>query len=219
MVVKHFIDRQVTSAMIVYVRNLLIATGNPGKINELTQLLADIPLGIKTLADFPTITEVEETGATFEDNAVLKAKYFAEKTSLPTLADDSGLEVDALDGRPGVYSARYAPTPEKRIAKILQELKDTSDDQRTARFIAVVAFYNPQTQSLITATGTVKGVITSKPRAVGKRGFGYDPIFYSPELGKTFAEATSEEKNHVSHRARAIAKIKLSLKKTISQEE
>lgn len=189
---------------------LLLATQNPGKISEIKEILKDVPFEVKTLDDYSYKEEIEEKGTTYEENAVMKTKASGKKFSVLTLADDSGLEIDALDGRPGVYSARYAKGSDKdRVKKILKELKGVPKEKRTARFIAVVALFNPISGDVATFSGINEGYITEKP--IGTNGFGYDPIFYNPLLGKTNAQATPGEKNRVSHRARALTKCKIFL--------
>lgn len=188
-------------------RTLLIASNNSGKIREIKEILQGIPYEIKSLKDIELDIDVKETGKTFAENAILKAKTIGEKTGLLTLADDSGLEVDALNGMPGVYSARYADGLDLgRVEKILQELKGIPREKRTAQFRCVIAVYNPETNIVYTFEGISKGFIADKP--VGKNGFDYDPIFFNPDLGKTNGEATLKEKNRVSHRAKALVKTK-----------
>lgn len=188
-------------------KTLIIASRNKGKIREIQKILHGIPFEIKSLSDIGLDIDVAETGKTFEENAILKAKIIGEKTKLLTLADDSGLEVDVMGGRPGIYSARYEKGGDAdRINKLLKELKDIPKEKRTARFKAVVAIYDPDTKKFQSFEGVNEGYITEKPN--GKNGFGYDPIFFNLDLGKTNGEATFEEKNQVSHRARALQKVK-----------
>jgi len=187
------------------VTRLLVATKNPGKAREVAQILADSPYEIVSLADYPDAPEVEETGATFVDNAILKAREYTSLTGELTLADDSGLEVDALDGAPGVFSSRFAPTDPERIAKLLDLLKDVPDEKRAARFRCAIAIAWPDGR-VETCEGKVEGTITHEPR--GSNGFGYDPVFFVPELGKHFAELESGEKNAISHRGKALEKAK-----------
>lgn len=185
---------------------LLLATNNSGKIREFTNLLKGIPYEIVTPAELGIITEVEETGETFEENARLKATTFTAESRLLSLADDSGLEVDALGGEPGPLSHRYAgevASDADRIDFLLEKLKDVPEDKRTARFRCVIAIASPD-GTLELCSGECPGVITTEPR--GRNGFGYDPVFYVTELGKTMAELTPEEKNRISHRARAAEK-------------
>ncbi|MSQ26600.1 MAG: XTP/dITP diphosphatase [Dehalococcoidia bacterium] len=182
---------------------LLIATGNPGKLREFTQLLGDIPYRLVSLRDQGIDIEVEETGGTFEANARLKAEAYARVSGLLTLADDSGLAVDALGGAPGVLSARYGGpnlTDAERVVLLLRNLEGVLDAQRTARFVCVIALATPQA-TIHTLRGEVEGLITREPR--GTNGFGYDPVFLAPSLGLTTAELPPEQKNALSHRGRA----------------
>ncbi len=211
-------------------KTLLLATHNRGKLRELRELIADLPnVTLRCLADLDDPLEVEETGETFAENAELKARVVAEATDAITLADDSGLEVDALGGRPGVFSARYAgpnATDADRVAKLLAELIDIPEAERKARFRCAVALVRPQDPALdgddkISSSvlvgleeGVSEGTILRAP--VGKSGFGYDPVFFSTALGKTFAEAGAEEKNRVSHRGNAIEAILPTLRALLS---
>jgi len=182
---------------------LLLATYNKGKIREYRSLLSGIPFEIVTLADCGIDTEVAEIGKSFEENATLKATTLASISSLLSMADDSGLEVDALGGEPGSLSHRFAgenATDADRIAYLLAQLKDAPDTQRTAQFRCVIAIAEPNGKVEL-CSGVCRGDIINEPR--GNNGFGYDPIFLIPELGKTMAELTPEEKNLISHRARA----------------
>lgn len=168
-------------------------------------MLRGLPYEILSLASHPDAPDVEETGETFKENAILKATEYARFTGELTLADDSGLEVDALEGAPGVYSSRFAPTDAERNAKLLKLMENVPDDRRTARFRCVIAIVEPNGR-IETTEGTVEGVIAHEPK--GEHGFGYDPVFYVPELGKTMAELTSAEKNAISHRGKALEKAK-----------
>jgi XTP/dITP diphosphohydrolase len=182
---------------------LLIATHNPGKLSELTRLLGDVPFDLVSLADVGINHQVDETGETFEQNATLKAETYARLSGLPTLADDSGLEVDALDGEPGVRSARYAgdnASDADRIAFLLRKLDNILEADRTARFRCVIALARPG-GPLELHPGACEGRILEAPR--GSNGFGYDPVFFVPALGKSMAELTTEQKNRVSHRSAA----------------
>jgi XTP/dITP diphosphohydrolase len=182
---------------------LLIATHNPGKLREYRQLLNNLPLEVASLRELGIEQDVEETGATFVDNARLKAKTYAAWTGLWTWADDSGLEVDALDKRPGVYSARYGGpglTDEDRYRYVLQELSALPGAPRTARFRCAVALAFPGGSTRI-VEATVEGEIIDEPR--GSEGFGYDPIFFVPELNATLAQTPPEVKNRISHRGKA----------------
>jgi XTP/dITP diphosphohydrolase len=184
-------------------RKLLIATHNSGKVREYRDLLADLPLEV-TYLDAEGITlEVDETGATFEENAVLKARTYAAASGLWTWADDSGLEVEALGGAPGVRSARYAgpsATDADRYRKLLDALAGVPWERRGARFCCVVALATPEGETFTTA-GECPGVIAFGP--VGTNGFGFDPVFYMPEQSQTMAQLPAEVKNRVSHRAKA----------------
>ncbi len=185
---------------------LVLATSNEGKTREIRSLLAGYPVIIKNLKDFGPLPEIEEDGRTFEENAYKKASLTARFLGLPCLADDSGLCVVALDGRPGVQSARWAgpeATDEQRCAKLLEELDQARD--RRAAFECVISIAVP-TGPALTYEGRCEGLITHEPR--GRNGFGYDPVFFYPPTKKTFAEMTMEEKSKVSHRGRALEQIK-----------
>ena len=188
-------------------RRLVIATRNPGKAREIAEILSEpgVPLEIASLADYPDAPEPEETGATFQENAVIKATACAEFTGELSLADDSGLEIDALNGAPGIHSARFAPTTPERNARLLELMKDVPDGSRTARFRCVVAIARPD-GSVQTCEGTVEGIIARSPK--GSHGFGYDPIFYLPTLHKQMAELSASEKNAISHRGKALHQAK-----------
>ncbi len=181
---------------------VIAATGNKGKLREMEEILSPLGIEIVSRSDAGIELEVEETGSTFEENALIKARAAALVTDCCVLADDSGLCVDALDGAPGVHSARYAgegASDERKIKKLLSQLDGVED--RSARFVTAIAFIFPDGRE-IKASGEVKGYITKEPSGSG--GFGYDPVFFSEELGKTFAECDDAEKNSVSHRARAL---------------
>lgn len=184
---------------------LLIATHNPGKLREYRALLTGLPVQLTSLAEQAVTYHPSETGASFEENAVLKARAFADLSGLPTLADDSGLEIDALGGRPGIHSARYGNTGRgqdvQRIHLVLAQLKGVPWEKRTARFRCVVALAMPG-QSVHTAHGVLEGIIALQPQ--GEYGFGYDPIFYLPEFKCTLAQLPPETKNRISHRAAAL---------------
>jgi len=185
---------------------LLLATYNQGKLLEITRLLADLPLQICDLSALPSILPVSETGETFTENATLKALGYAKQARLLTLADDSGLEVDALDGAPGVRSARYShegASDADRISKLLLELSDVPDSERTARFVSVVVIANALDEVIHISSGTCDGRIARTAR--GSNGFGYDPIFIPEGQVQTFAELPTSVKNRISHRARALA--------------
>jgi XTP/dITP diphosphohydrolase len=182
------------------IRTLLVATTNPGKLREIRTLLADVPIDVVCLADIAPIAEPEETGRTFEENARLKALYWAKHSGLWTVAEDSGLVVDAMDGEPGVYSARFlrpdATYPE-RFAEIFRRLDARPNEPRTARFVAALASVDRGTVVYET-TGVVEGEISPEPR--GNGGFGYDPVFYYPPYRKTLAEVSEADKVAVAHR-------------------
>jgi XTP/dITP diphosphohydrolase len=187
--------------------SVIIATKNQGKAKEFEKLFLPKGLTVKTLLDYPELEDVEETGSTFEENAVLKAETIAKVLGVRVIADDSGLEIDALDGRPGVYSARYAgieKNDEANIDKVLDELQNVPENERTARFCCSLAMAEPGKETL-TVFGTCEGRILRERR--GSNGFGYDPIFFVETEGKAMAELTSEQKNSISHRANAIRKL------------
>lgn len=189
-------------------RTLLIATTNPGKKKEFQQLFESFSLDIKSLEDYPDAPDVEETGDTFQENARLKAETLCHLYGLPTLSDDSGLSVEALNGRPGVYSARYAgeeKNDQANLEKVLEELKGIPFEKRIATFHCVLALAIPNKETRY-IDGELKGFITDKPR--GSHGFGYDPIFYLPDEERTLAELTQDEKNRMSHRAKAFQQLK-----------
>lgn len=183
---------------------LLICTHNENKINEIKGTLLDINIEVVTLKDLNDETEVIEDGLTFQENAYIKASYFGHKHQLLSLSDDSGLEVKHLNGGPGVYSARYAGNDLENNKKLLYTL--TNVQNRNAQFKTVLALYNPNTSEVNYFEGTLKGKITEQ--LIGRNGFGYDPVFYVPEIGKTLAELTKEEKLKVSHRGKALEKLK-----------
>lgn len=183
---------------------IVIATKNAGKVAEFAAAMADLPVKVLALTDFGDIPDAVEDGDTFDANAEIKARHYASYTGKACLADDSGLEVDALDGAPGVYSARYAgeqATDEQNNLKLLANLLHVGADKRSARFRCALAFVTPD-NAVISAEGTCEGIILAKPR--GEGGFGYDPLFYVSQFDKTFAELTVTEKNRISHRGLAI---------------
>lgn len=186
---------------------LLIATSNPGKVKELVALLTGLNCRVIGLADLPEAPPpVEETGVTFAENALLKSNYYHALTGLPALADDSGLEVAALDGRPGVYSARYGGeglTGAEQIELLLDEMKDVPDEMRNARFVCAVSLTG-LTELPQLFEGQCEGLIARRP--VGSGGFGYDPIFLDPQSDRTFAQLSPEEKATRSHRGQALQK-------------
>ncbi|MFJ5717233.1 XTP/dITP diphosphatase [Neobacillus sp. NPDC093127] len=188
-------------------KEVIIATKNPGKAREFEHIFASRGIVVRTLLDFPEIPDVEETGSTFEENAILKAEAVSQALNKMVIGDDSGLMVDALEGRPGIYSARYAGEPkndQNNTDKVLTELKDVPEAERTARFYCALAVAVPG-QETITVSGTCDGRILEERR--GSNGFGYDPVFYVPEQGAAMAELSSDEKNKISHRANALKKL------------
>ncbi len=189
-------------------KKLIFATGNPGKMKEIRMILGDLDYEILSMKEAGADIAIEENGTTFEENAVIKARAIMEATGCVTLADDSGLEVDALNKEPGVYSARYMGEDTSYDIKnqsILDRLSGVTGKDRSARFVCVIAAAFPDGR-VITKRATIEGVIAEKP--CGEGGFGYDPIFMVPELGKTTAQLTPQEKNLISHRGKALAAIK-----------
>jgi len=188
---------------------LVLASGNPGKLRELAELLAPLNVTIVPQSDYG-VSEADETGTTFEENAIIKAEHAMRATGLPAIADDSGLAVDALDGRPGVYSARYAgpgASDEANVDKLLAELGDNAE--RGAAFHCVVCFVAPDQAEPVLARGEWRGEILHERRGTG--GFGYDPVFLDPASGRASAELTPDEKNARSHRGKALSALSLQL--------
>lgn len=182
----------------------LIATGNSHKIEEISRILSAYPLCFKNLSQYPPLAEPSENGSSYLANALIKSRYYAKATGLPALADDSGLEVDALEGRPGIHSARYAghATPhQEKISRLLQELNQSPHKKRSARFRSVASLTFPDGREFH-AEGVMEGIISPEPRGAG--GFGYDPILIIPQLGCTVAELSSHQKDSYSHRAKAL---------------
>jgi len=203
------------------IRELVLATRNRDKREELAALLSDLGIGIRTVDEFPNVPDVIEDGQTCEANAIKKATAVSRATGLLAVADDTGLEVDELGGQPGVYAARYAGehvTYEDNWRKLLRELSGVPHERRRARFITVAAIAFPSGDVQV-AQGQLRGLIAEEP--AGARGFGYDPVFLVPELGKTLAELSPEEKNRISHRAKAFAQVReiLSRQKVLSSEK
>jgi XTP/dITP diphosphohydrolase len=190
-------------------RKLLVATHNAGKLEEMRKLLAGLPFEVISMddTDIPKEWRVDEAGETFEGNALIKAMLTGKRSGLLSIADDSGVEIDALGGEPGVRSARYVEgSDEDRYRAVLQKMQGVPDEKRTARFVSVVALHDPDIDRVRVARGECEGRILREP--AGERGFGYDPIFYVEEMGKTYAEATLEEKMRIDHRGKAIAKMR-----------
>jgi non-canonical purine NTP pyrophosphatase (RdgB/HAM1 family) len=203
---------------------LVMATRNPGKIRELQAILQDSGVSLLSLADFPHLPDIPETGATFAENAAAKAAAVARLTGHPALADDSGLRVDALKGAPGVFSARYAqdrttprpPTDADNWGKLLDELKGVPWEERGARFVCELALARPD-GSVWRARGECVGIIAFAPQ--GETGFGYDPVFWVPEYSATMAQLGPEIKNKISHRAKALAAFKTLLRDWLKEQE
>ena len=189
-------------------KRLLLATNNAGKIAELRSMIADLPFDLYGLADFPAVDEVEETGSTFAANARLKAVGYAMETGLTALADDSGLEVDALDGRPGVLSARYGSEGtsfENKMKMLLDELEKVDSDDRSAQFSCAIAISDENGRILFESEGICRGRIALSP--IGSGGFGYDPIFIPDGYEQTFGELSGAIKQNISHRSLAFSQI------------
>ena len=186
---------------------IIIATANSNKIREIQNKFKDIDeIEFSSLKDLPEIPEIIENGLTFEENSLIKARTVCSLTGMAAMADDSGLAVDALNGEPGIYSARYAgenATDEDRNRKLLENLKGIPDEKRTARFVCAISIVLPDGREFVTE-GKCEGIIISGPR--GEGGFGYDPIFYLPDLKKSMAEMSMDEKNKTSHRSAALEK-------------
>ena len=193
---------------------IVLATKNADKAAEMGALLADLGIRVRTLAEFSDAPDVIEDGDTCRANAAKKARAIADHTNLVAVADDTGLEVTALDGRPGVYAARYAgehATYEDNCRKLIHDLRNMRGQDRRARFITAVAIARPSSDKVETVEGYLDGVIAEQPS--GRGGFGYDPVFFVPELGKTLAELPRAEKNRISHRAKALAKAQIILRR------
>jgi len=194
-------------------RQIVLASGNPGKVREIGELLADTDITIVAQSEFD-VPEVEETGLTFVENAILKARNACEHSGLPAIADDSGLEVDALRGAPGIYSARYAgkgASDEANLQKLLVDLNDVPETARTARFQCVMVYLEHALDPTpLICQGTWEGRIQLEP--AGDNGFGYDPVFYVPEFGITSAQMAPEQKNRLSHRGKALSALVQALK-------
>ena len=190
----------------MYIKEIVLATHNEDKKSEMEYALRHLKVKILSLDNFPEIGEIEETGSTLLENSLIKARTVFAKTGIPTIADDTGLEVDALNGAPGIYSARYAGTNvtyEDNVRKLLTEMSLIDITSRAARFKTVISFsYNNKE---LWTEGIIEGSITENP--IGEKGFGYDPVFRVIETGKTFAEMTKKEKNKISHRGVALKKM------------
>ena len=198
-------------------RKLILATRNKGKLKEIQVLLSDLDIDIMSLDEAENAPHVVEDGKTFMENAFKKAKVIAEATGIMALADDSGLEVDALDGAPGVHSARYSgenASDASNNEKLLADLKGVSSGKRGAHFSCVIIVYHPSGQ-WISTEAKCEGEITNK--IIGDQGFGYDPVFYIPSIKRTMAQLSPEEKNSLSHRGKALEKLKAELPNFLSQ--
>ena len=196
------------------VKEIVIATHNPDKKKEIMIALRELGVNILSLDSFPEIGEIEETGSTLLENSLIKARTVSAVTGKPAIADDTGLEVDALNGAPGINSARYAGinvSYEDNVRKLLSEMSSFDMDSRTARFRTVVSFHSSNEE--LWTEGVIEGSITRN--AIGKGGFGYDPVFRVRKTGKTFAEMTRQEKNRISHRGVALDKMRQLLKENI----
>ncbi len=194
-------------------KKIVFATGNKGKVKEIQMILADLGVEVTTMKEEGIQVDVDENGTTYEENALIKAREVAKYTDAIVMADDSGLEIDYLNKEPGIYSARYMGEDTSYRIKngnLIDRLAGVPDEQRTARFVCAIAAVLPDGREL-TARGIIEGRIGYEEK--GKNGFGYDPIFYVPEFGKTTAELTEEQKNKVSHRGRALEIMKEELKK------
>lgn len=189
-------------------KEIIIATKNKGKVKDFELLFNKYDITVKSLLDLSTdIEDIEETGTTFEENAAIKAETICQMLNIPVIADDSGIEIDALNGAPGVYSARYAGTDkddEANNQKVLAQLKDIPSSNRTARFVCVLAIAVP-TKATVFKRGECEGTIGLEP--LGENGFGYDPLFYPLGYDKTMAQMTPEEKNKISHRKKALVQL------------
>ena len=197
-------------------KKLVFATGNEGKMREIREILQDLDVEIFSLKEADIQMDAEENGATFEDNALIKAKAAAEHTDAIVLADDSGLEIDYLGGEPGVYSARYLGEDTSYRIKnqnLIDRLEGVPEEKRTARFVCVIAAVLPDGRTL-TSRGTIEGVIGTEER--GEGGFGYDPIFFLPEYGCSTAELSMKQKNEISHRGKALREMKEKLRRALA---
>ncbi len=196
-------------------KRIVFATGNTGKMKEIREILSDLELEVVSMKEIGIDIPIEEDGTTFEENALIKARAVSRQCGEIVLADDSGLEVDYLNGEPGIYSARYMgeETPYSiKNANIIGRLEGIPDEKRTARFVCAIAAVFPDGQEMVTS-GEIEGRIDYEEK--GKNGFGYDPIFYVPEFGKTTAELSDEEKNSISHRGKALRRMKEKLRARI----
>ncbi len=197
-------------------KTLIVATHNKDKLREIKEILKVLPIEIKSAIDYPDIPKIIEDGTTLEENAAKKVSIIADTTGMFAIADDTGLEVDILNGAPGVYSSRFAGPKcryEDNNRKLLELMKNVPFEERTARFRSVIAIFIPGKKELSIVEGICEGIISNSMR--GTNGFGYDPVFYIPQLDKTYAELTLDEKNKISHRGKALEKAKILLEKFI----
>lgn len=200
-------------------KRIIFATGNAGKMKEIRMILADLGMPVVSMKEAGVSVEIEENGSSFEENAVIKARTIMEQTGEITMADDSGLEIDALNKEPGIYSARYMgedTSYEIKNQNLLDRLQGVPEEKRTARFVCAVACAFPDGR-VFTATRTMEGIIAEESR--GENGFGYDPIFYLPEKGCTSAEISAEEKNELSHRGKALRAMRQQLEELLKTQE
>ena len=187
---------------------IVFATTNEGKVKEIKEILAGFPIEVVSMKEMNITADIEENGATFEENSLIKAREVSKLTGLPAMADDSGLEVDYLNGEPGIYSARYLGRDTDYNYKnnyIIEKLKNAKDEERSARFVCVISLVLPDGREFI-KKGVMEGMIAYEIK--GENGFGYDPVFYLPEYGMTSAELSGEEKNKISHRGKALGAMK-----------
>lgn len=195
---------------------IILATNNKSKVKEISEMMSGSDITFESLADAGINVEVEETGTTFEENALLKAREICKLSGKPTISDDSGLEIDALDGAPGIYSSRYMGEDTSYDIKnnaLIEKLENVADPDRTARFRCCMALVLPDGREFVTE-GTMEGIIAREPKGIN--GFGYDPILFIPEYNRTSAELSSEEKNNISHRGEALRKMIEVIKKELN---
>lgn len=200
-------------------KRIIFATGNAGKMKEIQMILADLGMPVVSMKEAGVSVEIEENGTSFEENAVIKARTIMEQTGEITMADDSGLEIDALNKEPGIYSARYMgedTSYEIKNQNLIDRLQGVPEEKRTARFVCAVACAFPDGR-VFTVTRTMEGIIAEESR--GANGFGYDPIFYLPEKGCTSAEISAEEKNELSHRGKALRAMRQQLEELLKTQE
>lgn len=200
-------------------KRIIFATGNAGKMKEIRMILADLGMPVVSMKEAGVSVEIEENGTSFEENAVIKARTIMEQTGEITMADDSGLEIDALNKEPGIYSARYMgedTSYEIKNQNLIDRLQGVPEEKRTARFVCAVACAFPDGR-VFTVTRTMEGIIAEESR--GANGFGYDPIFYLPEKGCTSAEISAEEKNELSHRGKALRAMRQQLEELLKTQE